>query len=110
MHPILQHLKKHGELMDFQIAKDLGTTLQAAKEKLAELAATNEVIMCYVMRFEGKQKTLALGVFPEVSLAEARDLREEARALLKKTKVEVTYFFYMTLILFLENFQILIHY
>ncbi len=42
--------------MDFQIAKDLGTTLQAAKEKLAELAATNEVIMCYVMRFEGKQK------------------------------------------------------
>ena len=56
MHPILQHLKKHGELMDFQIAKDLGTTLQAAKEKLAELAARNEVIMCYVMRFEGKQK------------------------------------------------------
>lgn len=42
--------------MDFQIAKDLGTTLQAAKEKLAELAASNEVIMCYVMRFEGKQK------------------------------------------------------
>ena len=42
--------------MDFQIAKDLGTTLQAAKEKLAELAARNEVIMCYVMRFEGKQK------------------------------------------------------
>jgi len=56
LHPILQHLKKHGELMDFQIAKDLGTTLQAAKEKLAELAASNEVIMCYVMRFEGKQK------------------------------------------------------
>ncbi|KTD04162.1 tyrosine-type recombinase/integrase [Legionella feeleii] len=42
----------------------------------------------YSYRFDGKQKTLALGVFPEVSLAEARDLREEARALLKKTKVD----------------------
>lgn len=41
----------------------------------------------YSYRFDGKQKTLALGVFPEVSLAEARELREEARALLKKTKV-----------------------
>ncbi|WP_133134349.1 tyrosine-type recombinase/integrase [Legionella santicrucis] len=42
----------------------------------------------YSYRFDGKQKTLALGVFPEVSLAEARELREDARALLKKTKVD----------------------
>jgi hypothetical protein len=33
-------------------------------------------------RFAGKQKTLALGVFPEVSLADARERREEARKLL----------------------------
>ncbi len=42
----------------------------------------------YSYRFDGKQKTLALGVFPEVSLAEARELRQDARALLKKTKVD----------------------
>ena len=42
----------------------------------------------YSYRFEGKQKTLALGVFPEVSLADARDLRNDARVLLKKTKVD----------------------
>lgn len=30
-------------------------------------------------RFEGKQKTLALGVYPEVSLARARELRAAAR-------------------------------
>jgi len=30
-------------------------------------------------RFEGKRKTLALGVYPEVSLAKARKRREEAR-------------------------------
>ncbi|MDQ2821282.1 MAG: integrase arm-type DNA-binding domain-containing protein [Pseudomonadota bacterium] len=33
-------------------------------------------------RFEGKHKTLALGVYPEVSLAAARATRAEARALL----------------------------
>lgn len=33
-------------------------------------------------RFEGKQKTLALGAYPAVSLAAARKRREEAKALL----------------------------
>lgn len=33
-------------------------------------------------RFGGKQKTLSLGVYPEVSLADARDRREQARKLL----------------------------
>ncbi len=33
-------------------------------------------------RFAGKQKTLALGIYPRVSLADARDKREEARKLL----------------------------
>lgn len=33
-------------------------------------------------RFTGKQKTLALGIYPDVSLASARDKRDEARKLL----------------------------
>lgn len=33
-------------------------------------------------RFGGKQKTLSVGVYPEVSLADARDRREQARKLL----------------------------
>lgn len=33
-------------------------------------------------RFEGKEKRLALGVYPDVSLANARDKRDEARKLL----------------------------
>ncbi len=33
-------------------------------------------------RFDGKQKTLALGKYPDVSLVEARKRREEARELL----------------------------
>jgi len=35
-------------------------------------------------RYTGKQKTLSLGVFPEVSLKEARDFRDEARKVLAK--------------------------
>ncbi|CAM4377936.1 MAG: Prophage integrase IntA [Legionella sp.] len=42
----------------------------------------------YSYRFEGKQKTLALGVFPEVSIEEAQDLFIDARALLRKSKVD----------------------
>ena len=34
-------------------------------------------------RFRGKRKTLAFGVYPEVTLREARDRRREARALLR---------------------------
>ena len=33
-------------------------------------------------RYDGKQKTLSLGVYPDVSLAQARDRRDEARKLL----------------------------
>ena len=35
-------------------------------------------------RFEGKQKTLSLGIYPEVSLAEARSKREDAKRILRK--------------------------
>ncbi|MCP9761138.1 DUF4102 domain-containing protein, partial [Aquitalea sp. S1-19] len=33
-------------------------------------------------RFDGKQKTLALGIYPEISLKDARNRRDEARRLL----------------------------
>ncbi|MEQ1837040.1 MAG: Arm DNA-binding domain-containing protein, partial [Candidatus Nitrotoga sp.] len=33
-------------------------------------------------RFNGKQKTLSLGVYPDVSLSQARERREDARKLL----------------------------
>lgn len=35
-------------------------------------------------RFEGKEKKLALGVYPDVSLALARERRQDARSLLAK--------------------------
>lgn len=38
----------------------------------------------YDYRFGGKRKTLALGVYPEVSLKEARGLRDNARQLIRQ--------------------------
>jgi hypothetical protein len=40
----------------------------------------------FAYRFEGKQKQIALGHYPEVSLAEARDRRETSRKLLASGK------------------------
>jgi integrase len=37
-------------------------------------------------RFAGKEKRLALGAYPEISLANARELRDEARALIQSGK------------------------
>lgn len=42
-------------------------------------------------RFDGKQKTLALGKYPEVSLADARRMRDEARALIAQGVDPSTY-------------------
>ena len=35
-----------------------------------------------LLRFGGKEKLLALGVYPDLSLAKARDKRDDARKLL----------------------------
>jgi len=46
------------------------------------VTATGGKLWRLFYRFDGKQKTLALGAYPEVSLARAREKREEARRLL----------------------------
>lgn len=43
---------------------------------------TKRFVLAY--RFLGKQKSLGLGIYPQVSLSEARKKKEEARALLAK--------------------------
>jgi integrase len=42
----------------------------------------------YAYRFEGKQKTLSLGVYPEVSLAEAREKHREAHKQVGEKKID----------------------
>jgi hypothetical protein len=49
---ILQCLKKHGQRLDLEIAKETGVPLAIVRERLAGLAATGAVITCNLTRFE----------------------------------------------------------
>ncbi len=47
-----------------------------------EVRPSGSKLRRYAYKFDGKQKLMALGSYPEVSLAKARKKRTEARALL----------------------------
>ena len=52
----LQCLKKHGQRLDSEIAKEMGMTLVAVRAQLSALADRREAILCKTIRFEnGKQ-------------------------------------------------------
>ena len=56
MTKILQCLKKHGQRLDSEIAKETGMPLAVVRQHVASLAATGAVIMCSLTRYEnGKQ-------------------------------------------------------
>lgn len=70
----LRSLKATGKTQKFSDEGGLYLHLSPSGGKLWRLA----------YRFGGKQKTLALGQYPAVSLVEARKRREEARELLAR--------------------------
>lgn len=49
---ILECLKKHGQRLDLEIAKETGVPLKTVREELTALAATGAVITCSLTRFE----------------------------------------------------------
>ena len=52
----LNCLKKHGQRLDLELAKEMGLPLAAVRQQLASLAATGAIITCNLTRFEnGKQ-------------------------------------------------------
>ena len=48
----LQCLKKYGQRLDLEIAKEMGVPLATVRQQLVGLAATRAVIMCSLTRFE----------------------------------------------------------
>jgi len=53
--PILQHLKKHGQLVDWEIAAALNIPLPKVRESLTDLSERGEISRCSVTRFsDGK--------------------------------------------------------
>jgi hypothetical protein len=52
----LNCLKKHGQRLDLEIAKEMGLPIALVRQRLASLAATGAIITCNLTRFEnGKQ-------------------------------------------------------
>jgi predicted ArsR family transcriptional regulator len=49
---VLECLRKHGQRLDLEIAKETGVPLKAVRETLTALAATGAVITCTLTRFE----------------------------------------------------------
>lgn len=49
---ILDCLKKYGQRLDLEIAKETGVPLETVRARLAALAATGAVITCSLTRYE----------------------------------------------------------
>jgi len=52
----LRCLKKYGQRLDLEIAKEMGVPLATVRRQLAGLAATNAIIMCNLTRFENGKR------------------------------------------------------
>ena len=53
---ILQCLKKYGQRLDLEIAQEMDVPLATVRRRLVSLAATREVIMCNLTRFENGKR------------------------------------------------------
>ena len=56
MTEILQCLKKYGQRLDLEIAKELGLPLASVRKGIAGLAATGAVVKCNLTRFENGKR------------------------------------------------------
>jgi predicted ArsR family transcriptional regulator len=50
--PIFEHIKKHGQVRDAEIALALGLKLTQVRSSLSDLSATGQVSCCSVTRFQ----------------------------------------------------------
>jgi predicted ArsR family transcriptional regulator len=52
----LQYLKKHGQRLDLEIARELRVPLATVRQHLAALAESREAIVCKTIQFEKGQQ------------------------------------------------------
>ena len=52
----LQCLKKYGQRLDLEIAREMGVPLATVRRRLVGLAAAKAVIMCNLTRFENGKR------------------------------------------------------
>jgi predicted ArsR family transcriptional regulator len=60
MNETLQCLKQYGQRLDLEIAKEMRVPLATVRKRLADLAATGEIVTCNLTRFEHGKRIEAL--------------------------------------------------
>jgi DNA-binding IclR family transcriptional regulator len=60
MREILECLKKHGQRLDSEIAKETGVPLATVRQQLSGLAASGAIITCQLTRFDNGKRIEAL--------------------------------------------------
>lgn len=53
---VLNHLKKHGQLLDLEIATATGIALDQVRKTLTELTSRGEISQCSVTHFNGDKR------------------------------------------------------
>lgn len=53
---VLSHLKKHGQLLDLEIASATGIALAQVRKSLADLTRRGEISQCSVTHFHGDKR------------------------------------------------------
>jgi hypothetical protein len=53
---VLSHLKKHGQLLDLEIASSMGISLDQVRKSLAELTTRGEISQCSVTHFNDNKR------------------------------------------------------
>jgi predicted ArsR family transcriptional regulator len=49
----LEYLKKHGQRLDLEIAREMRVSLTTVRQHLTALAASREAIVCKTIQFDG---------------------------------------------------------
>jgi DNA-binding Lrp family transcriptional regulator len=60
MTDILECLKKYGQRLDSELANETGVSVAEVRERLAGLAASGEIMICNLTRFEKGKRIEAL--------------------------------------------------
>lgn len=55
MHEVLQCLKKYGQRLDLELAAEMRVPLATVRQRLVELSAAGDVVMCSLTRYEGER-------------------------------------------------------
>ena len=84
---ILQHLKKHGQLLDSEIAAATGFSIEQVRSSLMELSAQGEISKCSVTTFKDEAQALQIANDTPRLPHRVENLRPRCRPAVAKSRI-----------------------